>query len=102
MKFCIDFVGGDHPHNMRLTVNDQRSEKLSEEMELCFCTYLLDSDAEVFAITPEQAVDFISQYFDLTPQHRPVTLPSKRTLTPAQLAARRTNAAKARQARHRA
>lgn len=71
MKFCIEYVGGDHPHNMRLMPDDQRAEILIEEMELCFCNFSEDRNMDVYAITPEQAMDFISRYFAIVPQVAP-------------------------------
>lgn len=65
MKFCIEFVGEDHPHNMRLMGEDPRTEQLIEEMELCFAGYSPSKDMDVYAITPGQAVDFISRYFGI-------------------------------------
>lgn len=103
MKFCIEYVGGNHLHNMRLMGEDPRTEQLIEEMELCFCTYVQERDMDAYAITPEQAVDFISRYFGIIqPRMEAVEVkPVKRQLTPAQRAARQANAQKARMARHR-
>ena len=102
MKFCIEFVGGTDPHNMRLMSEDPRAEELTEQMELCFAGYSPTKDADVYAITPEQAVDFISRYFGITqPVIEASPLPAKRRLTTAQRVARQANAQKAREARHR-
>lgn len=96
MKFCIEFVGGDHPHNMRLMPDDQRAENLIGEMELCFAGYSSTRDADVYAITPAQAVDFINRYFGIAqPVIEASRQPAKRRLTPAQRDARRLNAQKA-------
>lgn len=96
MKFCIEYVGGNHPHNMRLMGEDPRTEQLIEEMELCFCTYVQERDMDSYAITPAQIVDFISRYFGIVqPRVEAPQQSAKRPLTLAQRVARQANAQKA-------
>ena len=86
---------------MLLLVDDPKADEICEAMAICFLRYLPGRDMDAYSLTPSEAVEFISRYFDFAEPHIEQPQVIKRPLTPAQKAARQANAQKAREARHR-